>query len=631
MDAMLLEAIRTNQTPKLISLFQANKGILEQRTTDSKDTALHLASKFGHADMVSEIIKLCPDLVAAENKMLETPIHEACRQGSAKVLKLLLEVNPRAACKLNCENKTAFFIACSHGHFDVVNILLNQPRIMGSEENLLDRTCIHVAASRGHMDIVREILNAYPNFAQQIDENGNLPLHYSCIHGHREITWMLLMRDKNLALQYNINGYTPPHMASMNGKVSVLEELVLMAPESLHCATIEGETVFHLAVRYGQYHALAFMAHACNATNLIHHQDQYGSTILHHAVSGGRHQIAEYLINETEVQINARNGKGFTALDILDQAKDSTENRHLEAMFVKAGGRRSIELLCPSPEAEKTNVRIGNELEMSIMNEMVSYESKSSPPFSQGTSSRTSSPQDQAGATFDHETYKRGSLFPTNMRQHKQNRHQENVGERHTSYRHKQHAIYMEALQNARNTIILVAILIATVTFAAGINPPGGSYQQGEMKGKSMLGGTLAFKVFEISNNIALFASLSIVIGLVSIIPFRRKPLMILLMVAHKVMWVAVAFMATSYVAATWVVMPKNQGTKWVFVTLLAVSGGTLGVVFIVLGVTLVEHWLRKMKWKKQKKERGQGVADRDLESQNSDVESSYLQGYHSY
>lgn len=59
---------------------------------------------------------------------------------------------------------------------------------------------------------------------------------------------------------------------------------------------------------------------------------------------------------------------------------------------------------------------------------------------------------------------------------------------------------------------------------------------------------------------------------------------MILLMVAHKVMWVAVAFMATSYAAATWVVMPKNQGTKWVSVTLLAVSGGTLGVVFIVLG-----------------------------------------------
>ncbi|KAF5466559.1 hypothetical protein F2P56_016476 [Juglans regia] len=341
--------------------------------------------------------------------------------------------------------------------------------------------------------------------------------------------------------------------------------------------------------------------------------------------------------------INARNLKGLTALDILDQAKDSAENRRLEAKFVKAGGRRSIKLLSRSPAEERTNSQrlpnmqgcIATELEMPIMNEMVSPESKSSPRFSLGTSSRISSPQFQAGETFDCATYRRDSLFPPNMRQHKHLNKglQENIGESYTSYRHKQHAIYMEALQNARNTIILVAILIATVTFAAGISPPGGLYQQGKSRGKSILGGTLAFKVFEISNNIALFTSLSIVIVLVSIIPFRRKSLMILLTVAHKAMWVAVAFMATSYVAATWVVMPQSKGTKWMFVMLLAVSGATLVVVFIVLSVMLVEHWLRKTKWRKLRKDSREGVADRDpdMESQNSDVESSYLQGYHSY
>ncbi|GLT70857.1 hypothetical protein SLA2020_429110 [Shorea laevis] len=55
------------------------------------DTALHLASKFGHVEMVSEIVKLCPDMVATQNKMLETPIHEACRRGTAEVLKVLLD------------------------------------------------------------------------------------------------------------------------------------------------------------------------------------------------------------------------------------------------------------------------------------------------------------------------------------------------------------------------------------------------------------------------------------------------------------------------------------------------------------------------------------------------------------
>ena len=102
-----------------------------------------------------------------------------------------------------------------------------------------------------------------------------------------------------------------------------------------------------------------------------------------------------------------------------------------------------------------------------------------------------------------------------------------------------------------------------------------------------------------------------------------------LLVVAHKAMWVAVAFMATSYVAATWAILPRSEGTEFLLVVLLAVGGATLGTIFIGLVVLLVEHWLRKLKWRKLMTR--WGLADDEIESQNSDVESSYHQGYHSY
>ena len=327
-------------------------------------------------------------------------------------------------------------------------------------------------------------------------------------------------------------------------------------------------------------------------------------------------QMAEFLISKTKEEINSRNFKGLTALDILDQAKDSAENRRLEATFVKAGGRRSIELLSRSPEVERFTDHGG-------------VNGGSPAGFSLGTSSRTSSPQQQVW-----ETYKQESMFPTNLQQHKRvkKRHRERIGEFHNGHRNRQGEIYMEALQNARNTIILVAILIATVTFSAGISPPrGGSVVDRDEKWKATAGRATAFKVFEMSNNIALFTSLSIVIVLVSIIPYRRKAQMTLLTVAHKVMWVSVAFMATAYVAATWVAMPQDEGTYLLFVILIVVSCGSLGVIFIGLAVKLVEHWLRKRKWRKQTRAIGERVAGPDTESQNSDVESSYLHGYHSY
>ncbi|CAL9009985.1 unnamed protein product [Prunus brigantina] len=203
----------------------------------------------------------------------ETSVHEACRTGNAKIVKLLLDANP--------------------------GLQLNEPGKLGLAKDGFDQTCILVAVSSGHIGIVSDLLRVCADLALIVDKNGNSPLHYASSKGQREITravlWTLLKlnpKPAQKAQQYNHNGHTPLHLAAINYRVPVLEVFLLLAEPSFQVVTKSGETVFHLAVRYGRYNALVYLTtHVSNDIDFFDCRDLYGNTILHLAISEAQHKV----------------------------------------------------------------------------------------------------------------------------------------------------------------------------------------------------------------------------------------------------------------------------------------------------------------------------------------------------
>jgi hypothetical protein len=147
--------------------------------------------------------------------------------------------------------------------------------------------------------------------------------------------------------------------------------------------------------------------------------------------------------------------------------------------------------------------------------------------------------------------------------------------------------MHTEGLNNAINSTTVVAVLIATVAFAAIFTVPGQyaddpeNIPPGVSVGEANIAPKVPFIIFFIFDSIALFISLAVVVVQTSVVVIESKAKKQMMAVINKLMWLACVLVSVAFLALSFVVVGDRErwlaiGVTIIGTTIMAATLGTM-------------------------------------------------------
>ncbi|XVF76569.1 hypothetical protein PTKIN_Ptkin13bG0276200 [Pterospermum kingtungense] len=462
--------------------------------------------------------------------------------------------------EVNELGETALFTAAEKGHLDVVKELLQYTTEEGiALKNKSGFDPLHIAASQGHEDIVRVLLDHDPGLSKTVGQANATPLISAATKGHTAVVKELLSKDPSLLEISKANGKNPLHFASRQGHVEIVKTLLDKDPQLARRTDKKGQTALHMAVKGVSCEVVRLLLKADSAIVML--PDKFGNTALHVATRKKRTEIVNELLHFPDTSVNGLTRDGRTALDIAESLPLSEESAEIKECLSRFSAVRANELNQPS-ELKRTVTEIRREV------------------HSQLEQTR--------------QTNKNVNGIALELRK-----------------------LHRAGINNATNSITVVAVLFATVAFAAIFTVPGGDNDNG----MAVVVSTTSFKIFFLFNATALFTSLAVVVVQITVVRGELKSERRVVEVINKLMWLAAVCTTISFISSSYIVVGRRN--RWAAILVTVIGGVIMAGVLGAMTYFVVKN-KRIRKLKKRAKILRNETRSRRLSDSDSEVNPIY-------
>ncbi|KAJ6322849.1 hypothetical protein OIU77_012651 [Salix suchowensis] len=436
-----------------------------------------------------------------------------------------------------------------------------------NEVNELGENALFTAADKGHLEVVKELLK-YSNkdCLTRKNRSGYDPLHIAAVQGHHAIVQVLLDHDPSLSQTHGPSNTTPLVSAATRGHTAVVIEIAVKGckdPQLARRTDKKGQTALHMAVKGQSCDVVKLLLNADAAIVML--PDKFGNTALHVATRKKRAEVVNELLLLPDSNVNALNRDHKTALDIAEELTLSEESSEIKECLSRYGALRANDLNQPRDELRKTVTQIKNDVHTQLEQ--------------------------------TRRTNKNVSNISKELRK-----------------------LHREGINNATNSVTVVAVLFATVAFAAIFTVPGGDFDNG----MAVVVSHASFKIFFIFNAIALFTSLAVVVVQITLVRGETKAERRVVEVINKLMWLASVCTSVAFMASSYIVVGRKH--EWAAMLITIVGGVIMTAVLGTMTYYVVKSKRTRSMRRRDKHARRSGSSSWQYNSEfsNSEVDRIY-------